>query len=81
MQTTKPELFQGLKLRMMATLVLNLLGAPGAFAQKVTVEFDQAADFSKYETFAIRDGHLNSGNPALNSDLVKKRIDAASKNI
>jgi hypothetical protein len=53
-----------------------LLGAPGAFAQKVTVEFDQAADFSKYETFAIRDGHLNSGNPALNSDLVKKRIDA-----
>jgi len=75
-QTSKRELFQGLKLRMMATLVLSLLGAHGAFAQKVTVEFDQAADFSKYKTFAIRDGQLNSRNPALNSDLVKKRIDA-----
>jgi hypothetical protein len=60
----------------MAVLVLGLLGAHGAFAQKVTVEFDQAADFSKYQTFAIRDGQLNSRNPALNSDLVKKRIDA-----
>jgi hypothetical protein len=60
----------------MAVLLLNLLGGHGAFAQKVTVEFDQAADFSKYKTFAIRDGQLNSKNPALNSDLVKKRIDA-----
>src|ERR1700730_4722508 len=75
-QTSKRELFQGLKLRMMVVAVLCLLGAHGAFAQKVTVEFDQAADFSKYKTFAIRDGQLNSRNPALNSDLVKKRIDA-----
>src|ERR1700730_19281671 len=75
-QTTKRELFQRLGLRVMAALVLSLLGAHGAFAQKVTVEFDQAADFSKYKTFAIRDGQLNSRNPALNSDLVKKRIDA-----
>jgi hypothetical protein len=59
----------------MATLVLSLVGAHGASAQKVTVEFDQAADFGKYKTFAIRDGQLNSKNPALNSDLVKKRID------
>jgi hypothetical protein len=75
-QTSKRDLFQGLKLRMMAVAVLSLLGAHGASAQKVTVEFDQAADFSKYKTFAIRDGQLNSRNPALNSDLVKKRIDA-----
>jgi hypothetical protein len=61
---------------MMALVILTLLGAHGAFAQKVTVEFDQAADFGKYKTFAIRDGQLNSSNPALNSDLVKKRIDA-----
>ncbi len=67
---------QTVKLRMMALVILTLLGAHGAFAQKVTVEFDQAADFSKYKTFAIRDGQLNSRNPALNSDLVKKRIDA-----
>ena len=58
------------------TLTLILLAAHGALAQRVTVEFDQAADFSKYKTFAIRGGQLNSRNPALNSELVKKRIDA-----
>lgn len=50
--------------------------AASAFGQKVNVEFDQAIDFSKYRTFAIRAGQLNSRNPALNSELVKKRIDA-----
>jgi hypothetical protein len=57
-------------------LVLAVLGAALGWAQKITVEFDQAADFSRYKTFAIRDGQLNSRNPALNSELVKKRIDA-----
>jgi hypothetical protein len=57
-------------------LVLAVLSAALAWAQKVAVEFDQAADFSMYRTFAIRDGQLNSRNPALNSELVKKRIDA-----
>ena len=52
-----------------------MLAALGAVAQNVTVEFDPAIDFSKYKTFAIRDGHLNSKNPALNSELVKKRIE------
>jgi hypothetical protein len=61
---------------MMKVLVLILLAAAGAWAQKITVEFDQAADFSRYKTFAIRDGQLNSRNPALNSELVKKRIEA-----
>jgi hypothetical protein len=61
---------------MMRIVILSLLAAYGAYAQKVTVEFDQAADFSQYKTFAIRDGQLNSRNPALNSELVKKRIDA-----
>ncbi len=55
-------------------LVLTLLAARGSLAQKVTVEFDQAADFSKYKTFAIRGAQLNSKNAALNSDLVKKQI-------
>ena len=45
-------------------------------AQKVTVEFDQAADFAKYRTFAIRGGQLNSRSPALNSDLIRKKIEA-----
>ena len=56
--------------------VLVFLGAASAWAQKITVEFDQAADFSRYRTFAIRDGQLNSKNPALNSELVKKRIES-----
>ena len=60
----------------MKVLIVILLAAHGAFAQKVTVEFDQAANFSKYKTFAIRDGQLNSRNAALNSELVKKQIEA-----
>jgi hypothetical protein len=69
------KLTRRLGLQVMNALLFGLLAAPGAFAQKVTVEFDQAADFSKYKTFAIRDGQLNSKNPALNSELVKKRIE------
>jgi hypothetical protein len=53
-----------------------LAAALAASAQKVTIEFDQAANFANYRTFAIRDGKLNSRNPALNSELVQKRIDA-----
>jgi hypothetical protein len=60
----------------MKVLILILLTTGTVFAQKVTIEFDQAADFTKFKTFAIRDGQLNSKNPALNSELVKKRIDA-----
>jgi len=59
----------------MTRLALGLLIACSALAQKITVEFDQAADFTKYKTFAIRAGQLNSPNPALNSELVKKQID------
>lgn len=53
-----------------------ILCAAAAFGQKVTVEFDQSVEFSKFHTFAIRMGRLNSRNPALNSELVKKRIEA-----
>lgn len=60
-------------MRILATLLLFTLGVS---AQKITVEFDQAADFTRYKTFAIRGGQLNSKNPALNSDLVKKQIEA-----
>jgi hypothetical protein len=64
------------KLQGLALLVLGLLAAQGARAQKITMEFDQTIDFSRYKTFAIRDGQLSSGNPALNSPLVKKQIEA-----
>jgi len=62
--------------RVMKALLVVMLVAHSAWAQKVTVEFDQAADFTKYKTFAVRNGQLNSQNPALNSELVKKRIEA-----
>jgi hypothetical protein len=65
-----------LQSQLMRLLALMALAALSAFAQKVTVEFDQAADFSKFRTFAIRGGQLNSRNPALNSELVKKQIEA-----
>jgi len=60
----------------MKPLILGLLVACAAFAQKVTVEFDSAVDFSRFRTFAIRGGQLNSRNPALNSELIKKQIEA-----
>ena len=60
----------------MRVLFLLWFAAFGALAQKITVEFDHETDFGKFRTFAIRDGQLNSKNPALNSELVKKRIEA-----
>jgi len=61
---------------MKKTLALALMAALSAFAQKIEIESDQTVDFSKFHTFAIRDGRLNSRNPSLNSELVRKRIDA-----
>jgi len=72
-----PQASRRVAARFVALVTFGVLfAAHCAFAQKVTVEFDQTADFSKYKTFAIRGGELNSKNPALNSELVKKRIEA-----
>ena|SRR5579872_1072021 len=60
----------------MKLAILTLLALAPAFAQKIETEFDQAVDFSKFKTFAIRDARLNSKNPSLNSELIRKRIDA-----
>jgi uncharacterized protein DUF4136 len=51
------------------------IACSASFAQKVTVEFDQSADFTNYKTFTLRRGELHSQNPALNSELVKKQIE------
>ena len=59
----------------MKLLCLGFTLAVSLFAQKVEVEFDRNADFSKFHTFSIREGRLNSKNPSLNSELVKKRLD------
>jgi Domain of unknown function (DUF4136) len=55
---------------------VSLIFVQSAFAQKITTEFDEAVNFSKFKTFAIRDGQLNSPSPALNSELTKKRLEA-----
>jgi hypothetical protein len=52
-----------------------LLFVPASlWAQKINTEFDDAAPFSDYKTFALRNARLNSRNPTLNSDLTRKRI-------
>jgi hypothetical protein len=60
----------------MKTIALGVLIALSALAQKIEIESDQTVDFSRFRTFAIRDGRLNSRNPSLNSDLVRKRLNA-----
>jgi hypothetical protein len=59
----------------MKTLAVSLLIALSAFAQKIDLESDPAVDFSRFHTFAIRGANLNSKNPSLNSELVRKRLD------
>jgi hypothetical protein len=60
----------------MKVIAAALLLAAGTFAQKIDMQFDQGVDFSKFKTFAIREATLNSKNPALNGELIRKRIDA-----
>ena len=62
--------------KLLVLFLFSFMGAHGAWAQKITMEFDRAADFHKYRTFNIRDGQLNSRIPALNSPLIKKQIEA-----
>ena len=57
--------------------LLFVLVVPGAFAQKITTEYDEAVDFGKFKTFLVREGRLNSRHPALNSELTKKNIATA----
>lgn len=60
----------------MRTIAFGMLMTLVAFAQKIEIESDAAADFSRYKTFVIVNGRLNSTNPSLNSELVRKRLDA-----
>lgn len=57
------------------TLALVLLAASVAAAQKVDVQFDPAADFSRYHSFNLAGGQLTGKDPALDSDLNRKRIE------
>lgn len=60
----------------MTRILLLLAAFPAlALAQKVSIEFDEARDFSDYKSFAIVSGRLNSRNPSLNNELVEKKLD------
>ena len=63
-----------------AALLLSLLATSAARGQKIDVQFDASVDFGKYKTFAVRNGSLNSRNPALNGELVQKQIEADIRN-
>ncbi len=41
-----------IKSPVMRAFLLIFFAAAGLFAQKVTIEFDQSTDFSKYKAFA-----------------------------
>jgi hypothetical protein len=60
----------------MKTIALGFLCSFALLAQQINIESDQAVDFSKFKTFALRGAQLNSKNPVLNSDLIRKKIDA-----
>ena len=57
-------------------LVVSLVFLQSAYAQKISAEFDESVDFSKFKTFAIREGQLRSPSPMLNSELTKKHVEA-----
>jgi hypothetical protein len=59
----------------MKCVIFGLLIGFSAWAQKIQIESDPAVDFAKFKTFTIQPGRLSSKNPALNSELVRKRID------
>lgn len=61
----------------MKTLALGMLLTLSAFAQKIQIESDQAVDFSRFRTFTLREPRLNSRNPSLNNELIRKRLDEA----
>lgn len=63
-----------LKMKSLALGAIFMLGAY-ASAQKIEIEADSGADFTKFHSFVIREGRLNSKNPSLNGPLIKKKIE------
>jgi hypothetical protein len=60
----------------MKLITLGLLMTLAALAQRIEIEADQSVYFTKFHTFAIRDARLNSKNPSLNGELIRKRLNA-----
>ena len=70
------KVFSRTAMQITAVLLLSLVAARGAPAQKISTEFDEKADFSKYKTFAVREGQMNARSPAMNGELTRKRVQA-----
>ena len=62
-----------MKLSMVVPLLA--LAAGTILAQKVDIESDESADFSRYKTFRVGEGQLKSKSPSLNSDLTRRKIE------
>jgi len=58
-----------------AALLGTLLCVPFALAQDVDIEFDESVNFGNYKTFRMGAGDVNAKAPALNNDLVRRRIE------
>jgi len=61
-------------MRLRLLILLALLPLAGD-AQKVSIEFDEAQDFSDFRTFAIVGGAIHSKNPSLNNEIVQRNIE------
>jgi len=55
-------------------LAISLCVPAMVWAQKVSTDFDESVDFSKFHTYAWRKGRIQSKNPSLDSTLVDKHI-------
>ena len=58
-------------------LAVVLFSVSALLADQHSVDSDPNADFSKYHTFAIRQGNINAKRPELNSPLVRQRLEDA----
>jgi hypothetical protein len=60
----------------MKAWILPFVLVSAAWGQKVTIESDDSVDFSRFKTFKMTiDSQLKAKGPALNNDLVRKRIE------
>jgi hypothetical protein len=59
------------------TLLALMLIPAALWADDDTVDFDADVDFSKFRTFAIRDGKIDSARPGLNNSLVANDLKKA----
>ena len=57
--------------------LMFFLITPELLSDNRDVDHDPQADFSKFKTFTLREGTINSKAPDLNNALVRKKIDEA----